>query len=500
MLAAGLALALLICSSLSIATAAENLRQNIMARVLGHDTNPPADDDHDDNGSTTAILEWRNISSLGIARANPATVVLKNGDILVAGGLIATGTPTATTEIFNLTKSVWKPGPTMQSARVGHTATLLGDGTILIAGGETGRGATASAELLNASAGFSAPLPSMSFAREAHAAILLQNGKVLVTGGSDFAGSTWFQAELYDPSRHGWLPGGSMIKPRVFLTLQSLPGGDVLAIGGDSTGTSERYSPATNVWSGLLQMNSKRYSSNSVTLTDGRILVAGGIINGSALSTAELFSPRGSSWTNTGNMSLGRGMFSLTVLKTGDVLAAGSKSGSGTTNTTERFHPDNGTWTAAPPMHKSRGAQGYAVSPNGTVIEIGGYTGPAITSSVEALMPFTKPVIKPEICRPIDIVPLVRNASGFRGNSENGLIAKLEAAQSKFDSGDNATCLDIMNAFHNQLRAFVNSGHISLADALILQDAYESVVECLGGAPQPLVSMNVISYFLLIFT
>lgn len=459
---------------------AVSISSQVRSWILDHSIDP---DPGDDNLSVPIVYEWRNVSSLSVARVSPSVVMLSNGDILVTGGTIAAGTPTATTEIFNQTRGLWKPGPAMQIARVGHTATMLRDGTVLVAGGATSKGTTSSAELLNITSSASLSLPSMSFARAAHAAILLPDGKVLVTGGSDFMGKTWNQAEAYDPATHRWIPAGSMAEPRQFLTMQLLPGGDALAIGGDSGATSEKYSQATNSWSGLAQMNDKRFSSGSVRLADGRILVAGGVVNGTALRTAETFAASSGRWEATGEMAVGRGAYSLTALRTGDVLAAGSKSNAGTTNDAELFHPSNGTWSAAEPMHKSRGSQGFTVISNGTVFEIGGWSGSSITSSVEAYGPTQAK--KPELCRPIDIVPLVQQADGLRGKSANGLIAKLQAAQAKYDAGENGTCVNIMDAFYNQLRAFVLSGHISLADALILYDAYSSVVRCLGGTPEP---------------
>ena len=457
---------------------AASISNAVQDHILGHDL--PGNGGSD---KANIAYSWHNVSSLTIARASPEVAVLKNGDILVTGGLTASGTPTATTEIYNQSKAVWKPGPTMQSKRVGHTATLLNDGTVLVTGGETGAGTTPTAEILNFTSSSSASLPSMSFARAGHAAIALSSGKVLVTGGSDFRTSTWRQAELYDPSTHKWLPAGSMSSSRLFLTAQQLPGGDILAIGGDAGATSEKYSPSANSWSGLTKMNDKRFSSGSVKLGDGRILVAGGIVNGTALRSTEIFSPSTSRWTATGNMSVGRGEFSLTTILTGEVLAAGSKSNAGTTSSAELFHPSSGEWLAAESMHKSRGAQGYAQSLNGTTFEIGGWSGSSITSSVEVYSP--APVKKPQIIRPIDIVPLVQAAHGLKGNSANGLIAKLQAAQQKYDAKDFSTCINIMNAFRNQVGAFVNSGHISLVDSLILYDAYASVVTGIGGTPLP---------------
>jgi hypothetical protein len=437
---------------------------------------------------------WHDAPSTTIPRAYPAVVVLGNGNVLVIGGLTVGNTPTATTEVFDQKVGIWKPGPTMVSKRVGHTATLLKDGTVLVAGGETGAGVTAGAELLNTTGVASFSLFGMSFARAGHAAVLLGNGKVLVTGGSDSIGHTWKQAELYDPIGHKWLPAGNMVLPRMTLSLKLLSDGSAIAIGGDKNGTSEKYIPSSNTWSGLAQMRSVRYNSASVTLDDGRILVAGGLVNANPINSAEIFNPSTSAWSGVSNMKVARASFSLTSAQSG-VLAAGSYSKLGTTNATELFHPNNSTWSLAEPMNKSRGAQGYAVVPGGSVFEIGGWSNGAITSSVLVFGPAAPippppkppppepPPPKPHM--PIELVPLVLACKELPGNSANGLIAKLMAAQAKYDQKDFAVCINIMNAFYNQVRAFDNSGHMTELHVETLYSGYASVLSYIGGTPLP---------------
>lgn len=439
------------------------------------------------SNDTTFI--WHEGPSTSVPRAFPAVVALANGDILVTGGLTVGNTPTATTEIFDHSLDLWKPGPTMTTKRVGHTATLLDDGTVLIAGGETGSGVTASAELINVTSMSAISLTGMSFARAGHAAVLLGSGKVLVAGGADSAGNAWRQAELYDPAGHAWLPAGNMANARTTLSLRLLPDGGALAIGGDKDGTSERYTPATNAWTGLTKMVSVRYSSASTTLADGRILVAGGLVNGSPTGSAEIFAPNTATWTAAPSMGVARASFSLTATPNG-ILAAGSYSKLGTTRSTELFHPSNSTWSPSDPMNVSRGGQGYAIAADGSVFEIGGWSNGIITSSVEVFgpkAPAPPPPPKPpqNLCRPIDLVPLLWQCSELPGNSVHGLFVKLMAAQAKYDRGDNATCTNIMNAFYEQVKAFHNSGHMTDEHVSMLYTGYASVVSCLGGTPLP---------------
>ncbi|MBU0624052.1 MAG: hypothetical protein KJ672_04315, partial [Candidatus Thermoplasmatota archaeon] len=198
------------------------------------------------NEGEAARYEWRGAPSLLIARSSPAVVMLGDGTVLVAGGMTATG-PTDSTEILDLATGKWTLGPRMTTKRVGHTATLLKDGTVLITGGDTGTGATASIEILSVKSRTSLAVPAgMTFKRSGHAAILLENGKVLVTGGTDWVKGIWFQAELFDPVQNKWSPAGGMSTSRVSLSLHLLAGGFALAVGGDQGATSEKYDTSSN--------------------------------------------------------------------------------------------------------------------------------------------------------------------------------------------------------------------------------------------------------------
>jgi len=271
---------------------------------------------------------------------------------------------------------------------------------------------------------------------------------------------------------------------RSFFALSALSDGVVLAIGGDLAGTSEKYNPSTNSWSGVSKMNSVRSKFGVSTLHDGRLLVAGGLSAGKPVASAESYDAAANSWTKVGDMLSPRSDFSLSEVKSGKVLAAGSYSTLGTTNSTELFDPKTSSWASSKPMNHSRGAHGSAVINAGWVLVIGGRSGSGFTSSVELFSP--EPIKVPEFCQPKDLIPLVKKATELSGNSGNGLIAKLLAAQAKYESRDFAVCINIMNAFNGQLKAFARNGHMSGPHASELYDAYASVIRCLGGTPQPM--------------
>jgi hypothetical protein len=145
---------------------------------------------------------------------NPSANLLLGGNVLLTGGNI-NGQDLNWSEVFySVDESIW-PTLSMSFARAGHTATLLPDGEVLVAGGVSGFNfathahvATDSAEIYDPANGAYSLTGSMTAPRFEHAAVLLKNGQVLVTGGQltsppegpnrFFAGSS--TAELYTPA------------------------------------------------------------------------------------------------------------------------------------------------------------------------------------------------------------------------------------------------------------------------------------------------------------
>jgi N-acetylneuraminic acid mutarotase len=228
----------------------------------------------------------------------------------------------------------------MAEARAnGPTATLLPDGTVLVAGGDGRTGPLASAEVYEPSTGSWTATGSMIEARYGHTATLLSDGRVLVAGGAaiftdgDVSGpDPLASAELFDPRSGTWAATGSMTEDRLGHTATLLPDGTVLVAGGEGSfgsgdpASAELYDPRNGSWTVTGSMHAARAYHTATLLLDGTVLVAGGGVIG-LLASAELFDPGSGSWTATGSMNGGRAENTATLLPGGRVLVAGGNSG-----------------------------------------------------------------------------------------------------------------------------------------------------------------------------
>ncbi len=129
---------------------------------------------------------WSVTASMAVARSNHTATLLPNGKVLVAGGIDNT-TPLASAELYDPASSTWSRTADMATPRHSHTATLLTNGKVLVAGGYSNEYLT-SATLYDPATNTWSSAGSMAFARASHTATLLPNGKVLVTGGYTTSG------------------------------------------------------------------------------------------------------------------------------------------------------------------------------------------------------------------------------------------------------------------------------------------------------------------------
>jgi hypothetical protein len=174
---------------------------------------------------------------MSVGRQDHTATVLRDGKVLVAGGYDASQAALASAEIYDPATGIFTPTAPMASGRGHHTATLLGDGLVLVAGGHDGYpgGSLASAELYDPAGRTFTSIGELTDARGSHSATTLADGTVLVAGGYTafpFIGTDLASAEIYDPPSGRFTPTTSMHQARGRHAAALLLNGNVLVAGG----------------------------------------------------------------------------------------------------------------------------------------------------------------------------------------------------------------------------------------------------------------------------
>ena len=316
--------------------------------------------------------------SMEIARSAHTATLLGTGAVLVAGGYTsAGGLPTA--ELFDPSSGTFKPTGSMQSGRFQHSATLLSSalangGMVLVAGG-----GTATAELFDPASGTFTSTGSMEVPRSFQTATLLNDGKVLVTGGSDAEQNPLASAEVFDPASGSFTPAGSMAIARYGHTATLINNGKVLIAGGTgpdgkSAAAAELFDPSTGTFTPTSSMKTGRYTHTATLLNSGKVLVTGGFdSNFIPVSTAEIFDPTSGSFASTGSMETARSFHTATSLKDGTVIVVGGEDASGNVlSSAEIFDPATGTFAPTGSMGSPRFGPVSTNLQNGAVLVTGG--------------------------------------------------------------------------------------------------------------------------------
>jgi hypothetical protein len=223
---------------------------------------------------------------MGAPRAAHTATLLASGDVLIAGGCTRPGCETddrsAASELYDSARGRFEPGPRMRRGRVGHTATLLRDGRVLLVGGYTGEGAppTATAEVYDAKRSSFVGVGSLATPRGGFTATRLRDGRVLVAGGTD-GNRTLSTAEIFDPRTGRFMATGRMRVARAAHAATLLPSGRVMIVGGSTEGgrvlaSIEVYEPRTGRFAPAGRLRVARHKHAAVTLCDGSVLVVGG--------------------------------------------------------------------------------------------------------------------------------------------------------------------------------------------------------------------------------
>ena len=324
-----------------------------------------------------------------------------SGRVLIAGGFNGSSTDLATAVIWNPTTGSFSAAANALSAARGFMSVtpLAGSSAkILFADGGDGSdeaGAYKNTDLFDPGTGFFSVGPSTLDYRHNATATLLGNGKVLIAGGitNDVNHTRLATAELYDPVANSFAYTGSMHAARDFHVAAPLPNGNVLVAGGGNgsgiaLNSAEIYSPATGTFTLLAAtMNERRDDATATLLTNGKVLIVGGVNQDVPSGTAELFDYTNNTFTLVGATITPRHFHTATLLNDGRVLIAGGLDAATDTSHTlsdaQLYDPTTNTFTPTGSLNVGRFYHTATKLADGRVLVAGGYGVSGVTATAE---------------------------------------------------------------------------------------------------------------------
>lgn len=322
---------------------------------------------------------WRGVAALTVTRENHSATLLLDGRVLVAGGQ-ESGRALDSVEIYDPAIGRWESAPAMGAARTEHAAVLLGDGRVLVTGGEA---EVASAEIYDPVESAWTPVADPLFSRSGHTATLLEDGRVLIVGGATD------RAEIYDPVRDQFFDAGTPAFRPSGHSATRLADGRVLVLGGAS---AEIYEPGIG-WATAAPPLDNLSLPTATLLPDGRVLAAGGDSSNGVAS--QVYTPDGGagSWQWTDALADNRFGHRAVLLADSRVLVVGGQYGE---PTAEAWDPSTETWSLAGDPSSDRAFFSLTLLASGEVLLVGGRSeGSGTTARCDLFVPATRATSRP---------------------------------------------------------------------------------------------------------
>lgn len=321
------------------------------------------------------------------ARSAHTATLLANGKVLIAGGESTIGAVTThskTAELFDPATATFTATGAMTAGRSFHGAALLSTNNVVVAGGVGATAALGTSEIYDVTTAKFRAVGSLIAPRAKPALVAFGTTQALIVGGQDATGAVLDSAELFDATTEKWSTTDRMAAKRVGHYL-AVPSSSAATVVGGITSSSlgdlaacERFTAGT--WTPGAGLAEPRHDFAGASFSDGKILVTGGFQAsvGKLLATAELFDPIKNSWVAAGTLAHARTAHTLTALPSGAAVAVGGVARDTTGKITsylksaELFDPGSNTWKALTDLVVARAFHSATLLDDGRVLVAGG--------------------------------------------------------------------------------------------------------------------------------
>lgn len=238
---------------------------------------------------------WSSLPQPLAARRDHTATLLGNGEILVAGG---TGSSALASSETLSTGNAWTQAGNLLATQTGHAATLYAPDRVLLTGSNapTSQRYDAATRTWTATSGTATNTRPTSLARQWHSSTLLGDGSVLLAGGTNATRTS----ERYDPATDSFSYAGYLNYEHSEHTAIRLSSNRVLIVGGPATNArsaTELYNPTWGTWAPqypVTPQSTRRF--HTAVMVGSKVLITGGIIPGTSttLASSEIYDPAGS--------------------------------------------------------------------------------------------------------------------------------------------------------------------------------------------------------------
>jgi N-acetylneuraminic acid mutarotase len=341
------------------------------------------------------------LTGIGAAKDLLGRIYIPGGGMAVEGGS-AIGKAVLR---FDESSGSWERLADLQVARVDSAVAADGLGRLYAIGGYNEAGTLSSVERYDPEEGLWTFVRDLPEPRLLANAVTGPSGDVIVLGGTIDEGVTGERSVLrYDAGRDAWIEEPPMIHPRILFGAAVGRGGAIYAVGGaadgfstgsETSGTVERYDPATRSWSLVAPLTSHPHQLGFAAADACGLIYAGGGWDPGYNGLVERYDPDADAWSPYPSLDQGRNNMAAVLADSGRIYLFGGDSGfthqsfvAYTAGCGKPCEGGEGRWEPRAPMPTPR-QETCAAAVDGIVYVFGDYCSSGLNAVVEAYDPKT---------------------------------------------------------------------------------------------------------------